>query len=162
MSRTSNGVSNEQGPILVAVDFSDYSRTALIWAGELAQALGAPIVLLHVVHDPAEAPGYYRKDMKNTVRPMKDVAESMMQDFLQEVRNANSELESLNTLETILVTGLPVTQILTAADKLKARMIVMGSQGLTGLTHLLIGSKAEQVVRLAKIPVTIVKVPNEE
>jgi universal stress protein A len=36
-------------------------------------------------------------------------------------------------------------------------MIVMGSQGRTGLAHLLLGSKAERVVRLSPIPVTIVK-----
>jgi nucleotide-binding universal stress UspA family protein len=36
-------------------------------------------------------------------------------------------------------------------------MIIMGSQGRTGLSHLMLGSKAEQVVRLAKIPVMIVK-----
>jgi len=36
-------------------------------------------------------------------------------------------------------------------------MIVMGSQGRTGLAHALLGSKAEQVVRLSPIPVTIVK-----
>ena len=55
------------------------------------------------------------------------------------------------------MTGLPVTRILETAENIDARMIVMGSQGLTGLAHLLIGSKAEQVVRLSKIPVTIVK-----
>jgi nucleotide-binding universal stress UspA family protein len=36
-------------------------------------------------------------------------------------------------------------------------MIVMGSQGRTGLSHVLLGSKAEQVVRLASIPVMIIK-----
>jgi nucleotide-binding universal stress UspA family protein len=65
--------------------------------------------------------------------------------------------ESFKSLETRIVTGLPVTRILETAENIDARMIVMGSQGLTGLAHLLIGSKAEQVVRLAKIPVTIVK-----
>jgi universal stress protein A len=36
-------------------------------------------------------------------------------------------------------------------------MIVMASQGRTGLAHVMLGSKAEQVVRLAPIPVMIVK-----
>ncbi|MGB5472794.1 MAG: universal stress protein, partial [Gammaproteobacteria bacterium] len=54
-------------------------------------------------------------------------------------------------------TGLPVNRILELADKSAARMIVMGSQGRTGLARALLGSKAEQVVRLAHIPVTIVK-----
>ena len=38
-------------------------------------------------------------------------------------------------------------------------MIVMGSQGRTGLEHLLLGSIAERVAQLSSIPVTIVKGP---
>ena len=53
--------------------------------------------------------------------------------------------------------GLPVNRILEVAKKSDARMIVMGSQGRTGLKHALLGSKAEQVVHLSPIPVTIVK-----
>ncbi len=41
-------------------------------------------------------------------------------------------------------------------------MIIMGSQGRTGLAHLMLGSKAEQVVRMARIPVTIVKAPETQ
>jgi nucleotide-binding universal stress UspA family protein len=64
---------------------------------------------------------------------------------------------AMATAETSLVVGLPVTRILETAARVKAGMIVMGSQGRTGLAHALLGSKAEQVVRLAPIPVTIVK-----
>jgi nucleotide-binding universal stress UspA family protein len=41
-------------------------------------------------------------------------------------------------------------------------MIVMGSKGRTGLSHILLGSKAEQIVRLSPIPVTIVKAQTEQ
>ena len=91
------------------------------------------------------------------MRPMEDVAEKMMQQFIQKLNQKSSSFKSFSNLETRIVTGLPVSRILETADNLGAKMIVMGSQGLTGLKHLLIGSKAEQVVRLAKIPVTIVK-----
>jgi nucleotide-binding universal stress UspA family protein len=57
----------------------------------------------------------------------------------------------------MLVVGLPVNRILESAEKIHARMIVMGSQGRTGLAHALLGSKAEQVVRLSPAPVMIVK-----
>jgi len=36
-------------------------------------------------------------------------------------------------------------------------MVVMGSQGRTGLKHMMLGSKAEQVIKLCPVPVTIVK-----
>jgi nucleotide-binding universal stress UspA family protein len=55
------------------------------------------------------------------------------------------------------VVGTPVTRILEIAKKKKARMIIIGSHGRTGLSHLLVGSKAERVVQLSPIPVTVVK-----
>ncbi len=59
--------------------------------------------------------------------------------------------------------GLPATRILEVAHALGAQLIVMGSRGRTGLSHLLLGSKAQRVVQLSRIPVTIVKSwPDEE
>ena len=147
----------QQGPILVAADFSANSKIAVIWAIDLAIALSAPVVLIHIVHDRAEGPGYYRHDKKDAMRPMEDIAGKMMLDFTESLGEKGLQYKSFENIETRIVTGLPVTRILETAENIGARMIVMGSQGLTGLAHLLIGSKAEQVVRLAKIPVTIVK-----
>lgn len=147
----------QPGPILVAADFSANSKTAVIWAIDLAIALSAPIVLIHIVHDRAEGPGYYRHDKKDAMRPMEDIAEKMMLGFVENLGEESLQYKSFKNIKTRIVTGLPVTRILETAKNIDARMIVMGSQGLTGLAHLLIGSKAEQVVRLAKIPVTIVK-----
>jgi nucleotide-binding universal stress UspA family protein len=147
----------QPAPILVAADFSANSKTAVIWAIDLAIALSAPIVLIHIVHDRAEGPGYYRHDKKDAMRPMEDVAGKMMLDFVEKLGEKGLQYKTFKNIETRIVTGLPVTRILETAENIDARMIVMGSQGLTGLAHLLIGSKAEQVVRLAKIPVTIVK-----
>ena len=151
--------STQQGQILVATDFSEHSRFAVRWALDLADSLKSSIFLLHVVHDRAEGPGYYRHDKKDAMRPMEDIAERMLQKFIDDIGDENSQFESYKNLNTEIVTGLPVTKILEVAERINARMIVMGSQGLTGLAHLLIGSKAEQVVRISKIPVTIVKSP---
>jgi nucleotide-binding universal stress UspA family protein len=145
-------------PILVPVDFSPCSEEALLYAADLAAALQFPLIVLHVVHDPGQAPGYYAmKGRKKQLRRMEDVAAEMMEEFMLGMKRKHPDHPTLATAETSLVVGLPVTRILETAAKVKAGMIVMGSQGRTGLAHVLLGSKSEQVVRLSPIPVTIVK-----
>jgi nucleotide-binding universal stress UspA family protein len=145
-------------PILVPVDFSPCSEEALLYAADLAATLQFPLIVLHVVHDPGQAPGYYAmKGRKKQLRRMEDVAAEMMEDFMLAMKKKHPDLPALAQAETRLVIGLPVTRILETADQVQAGMIVMGSQGRTGLAHVLLGSKAEQVVRLSPIPVTIVK-----
>ena len=145
-------------PILVPVDFSPCSEEALLYAADLAATLQFPLIVLHVVHDPGQAPGYYAmKGRKKQLRRMEDVAADMMEEFMNAMKKKHPDQPAMATAETSLVVGLPVTRILETAAKVKAGMIVMGSQGRTGLAHVLLGSKSEQVVRLAPIPVIIVK-----
>lgn len=145
-------------PILVPVDFSAHSEAALMFACELAECMKSPLVVLHVVHDPGEAPGFYagRHD-KNELKKMEDVASEMMAEFMKRVSGDHPDYANLKDARTMLLTGLPVTRILEVAEKTQARVLVMGSKGRTGLSHILLGSKAEQVVRLSPFPVTIVK-----
>jgi len=145
--------------LLVPIDFSPYSTAALLKACELADCLKASVVVLHVVHDPSGLPGYYAKitKKKRLVR-IEDVAGEMLEEYIAKLLKSNPQLKSLAKSTTRLVTGLPVTRILEVAKQINASMIIMGSQGRTGLEHIMLGSKAEQVVHLSPIPVTIVKI----
>ena len=145
-------------PILVPIDFSPSSEAAVLQAVELAEALRAPVTVLHVVHDLTATPGYKAlKGARKQLRRMEDIANDMLQEFMQEMQKKHPGLDALQNAEKLLVVGIPVTRILEAAEKVNARMLVMGSQGRTGLSHVLLGSKAEQVVHLARIPVLIIK-----
>ena len=154
---------SSEAPILVPVDFSSHSEDALVWAAEVASAQGAPMVVLHVVHDPAEAPGYYLEaqaggdhDPAPPLRSLEEAARIMMERFVETVAERHPVLKDVE-VRLELVVGVPTSRILEVAEALGARLIVMGSQGRTGLPRALLGSKAESVVRLARIPVTIVK-----
>ena len=150
----------DQGPVLVPVDFSPPSAAALAWAARMCGCISAPLLVLHVAHDPESAPGYYvRSKRKKHLRRIEEAAAEMMEDFLAQVAEDNPKNKLLQGVESMLVHGLPVTRILEVADKVDASMIVMGSQGRTGLPHLLLGSKAERIAQLAQVPVTIVKEP---
>ncbi len=153
----------DAGPILVPVDFSPHSEAALLTAADLATCFGAHLLVLHVVHDPERMPGYYaRMAKKKTLARMEDVAGEMLDSFLAKLREAHPDNKELRQAESILVSGLPVTRILQLAEKRRARLVVMGSKGVTGLRHLLLGSVAEQVVHLAQMPVTIVKARSKD
>ena len=145
--------------LLVAVDFTSYSKEALFFASKLANCLGAQLLVLHVIHDPAEAPGFYapKGKQKKFLQSMEEAAEEMMGDFLKQMRKAHPDQMPIQDATPLLVVGTPVTRIIEIADKKNAGMIILGSHGRTGLSHLLIGSKAERVVQLSPIPVTVVK-----
>ena len=149
--------------ILVAVDFSPVSDDVMTCASELAERLDKHLVILHVVHDPGEAPGYYHvKGHDKVLRRIEDVAREMLDKFLARTRKRLPDNQRLRRSKTLLPTGLPVTRILEVVTRLQPWMVVMGSKGRTGMAHVLLGSKAEQVVRLCPVPVMVVKGPRPE
>lgn len=146
-----------QGPVLVAVDFSEDSRAAVAWAGAEAGRLGVGLLILHVVHEPASSPGFYRPVDEDWLRPMADIAHEMMDTFVASMCTELPALKALAGAEIRLVTGLPAGRIIEVADAIGAPLIVVGSRGRTGLPHILLGSVAERVVQLAPMPVVVVK-----
>jgi nucleotide-binding universal stress UspA family protein len=153
---------SKQGGILVPVDFSECSEHALEFAGWIASGLGMPITVLHVVHDPGEAPGHYSvRGRKKQLRRMEEVATEMLKSFIDATAEKNQEVASLQELEGKLVVGLPVTRILEVIESIGPTLVIMGSHGRTGLSRMLLGSKAERVVRASPVPVLIVKMPGE-
>ena len=151
----------DNSTLLVAVDFTPFSEEALIFASHLAEKLSARLLVLHVIHDPAEAPGFYahKGKKKKFLQSMEDAAEEMMQGFMKKMRKAHPGQKPIKEAKPLLVVGTPVARILEIAKKKKADMIILGSHGRTGLSHMLVGSKAERVVQLSPIPVTVVKDP---
>jgi len=152
-----NDISSTTNPILVAIDFSEDSKAALIWACKLAENSGSPLVLLHVVHDLASSPGFYQTKKSDHMQPMQEVAESMMDEFLLALRSEHPELHALETADLQFVPGLPPSRIVEVAGLLKASLIAIGSRGITCLPHKLLGADAERVVELSFIPVVVVK-----
>lgn len=147
-------------PILVPVDFSPYSEAALLEAARLAGCTGQRLLVLHVIHDPAAMPGYYGQiTKKKKLMRIEDLAREAFDNFVGRIRENYPSLKPLAVCDELLVVGLPLTRILEVIERSGATMVVMGSQGRTGLDHLMLGSKAEQVVRFSPVPVMIVKAP---
>ncbi len=166
--------SKTAAPIVVAVDFSTESARALAVAADFSTALDLPLLLLHVVHDPGHAPGFYlakskakgadkkalKKAVKKTAKRTRTIcaaAEDMLRDFADQVRADQPHLAALEGARTRLVIGTPAKRIVEVAEEEGAKLIVMGTRGRSPLGGILLGSNAHRVVQLSPIPVTLVK-----
>jgi universal stress protein E len=153
MEPTSTG-SASAPRILVGTDFSPTAKVAVDWAIELARQQGARVEIIHAVTVPPSVPEY--------VSPG---ALAPGPFFDEEVRRAaqtrlDEEAASLRAkgieVETWLSLGTPSMVISDRAAETSALAIVIGTRGLTGLRHVLLGSTAERLVQKAPCPVLVV------
>ena len=132
--------------ILVPVDFAEYSEKAVTIAGGLLSEAGQ-LTLQHVVATPIH-PSFYA----GGVTRMFDVDPELP------VRVGEKVSDLYGGAHDIVVTeGDPAHEILSTAESKDAQLIVMGTRGLSGLDHVLLGSVTERVIRKAAVPVLAVK-----
>ena len=135
--------------ILVAVDFSDSSAKALAHALELAEKFDSQLLLLHVLHDPADAPGFYasKKAGKKVLKNMEQAAAEMMAEFV------DKHARKWKKTEARIVPGLPAEGVVRMAGDEKFDLVVVGTRGHSGVKRLLLGSVADKVIRACRCPV---------
>jgi universal stress protein A len=132
--------------ILHATDFSPHSENAFQVACSLARDHGGKVIVLHVAESPVVLGGVM------TPPPPEDNLAAITEQ-LRKVQSPDGKIPVAHRLEE----GEPVAEILRIAQEAKCDLIVIGTHGRTGLSHLLMGSVAEQVVRKATCPVLVVK-----
>ena len=139
---------------LVPLDFSESANLALDYAITLAGKLGARLTLLHVI----QSLPLGGVDMGVTV-PL-----AYLQDLEAEIRRSLAScLERVTAAglegDMVMVHGVPFHEIIEMAKTQQVDLIVMGTHSRTGLQHILLGSVAEKVVRLAPCPVLVARQP---
>jgi nucleotide-binding universal stress UspA family protein len=140
--------------ILVPTDFSEMSDAALEWAKTIAATMGASLHLLHVFEDPFVA-GAFGADAYVPMAPSTRAA--LLEDARARLATRLTPGERARFRATTeIVTGLSAQTIVDYAAEQKIDLIVMGTHGRTGVAHLLLGSVAEKVVRIAPCPVLTV------
>jgi len=118
--------------ILVAVDFSEHAKPVIDWGTHLAEEHGSRLILLHAYHLPVEF-----QQLEGAYLPqefwtnVKLEAQQQLAKYSEEISRQNVDL------------------------------IVIGTRGLSGLKHLLLGSIAKRVVQKAPCPVLTVKLPEQ-
>ena len=138
--------------ILVPTDFSPDAEVAVQQAVELAKAFKARVTLLHAYHVPLPVlPAESYSIPADLIDSVRDAAKSRLAELEGQVSQSGLEVGSELSAEP------PSLAIVDAAERLGVDLIVMGTRGLTGLKHVVLGSIAERTLRHAPCPVLTVK-----
>ncbi len=141
--------------ILFATDFTENCEHAFQYALGFAKQFGSRLIIMHVINEPVDLRGFYvpHISFESLEKEIAEGADAMMQKFCR------MQMGEFTDFESCLATGVPYEEILKKAREVSASLIVMGTQGRTGLDHLLFGSTAESVFRRATCPVMTVRLP---
>ena len=131
--------------ILLAVDGSEHSKKAAVAAAEIAQGSNGEVRVLHVHEVGAFAP------LESSVE-----SQALVDGVVDELLGAGVKAVGDAVAAR---TGSTASTVLDGAITFGSDLIVMGTHGRTGLQHVLLGSVAEKVVRLAPCPVLVVRQP---
>ena len=139
--------------IIVPVDFSQYAKLALSYAAELSSLFKADMHVLHVV-DEVVYPDFYPP----VIPSGGSITDELRDKSLMRLKSLLRDIPDTGMPSFVHVcAGRAASAIPDFASEQQADLIVLASHGLTGLSHMLLGSVSEQVVRRATCPVFTVK-----
>jgi nucleotide-binding universal stress UspA family protein len=137
--------------ILVPTDFGDPSQQALEIALELGRTLGAELTIMHACEIPAYAyPGMAVAPM-DLLSPIEEAAGKKLDELVSTLS------QRCRSCKGVLKVGIPWQEILEVVNETQADLVVMGTHGRRGVTHALLGSVAERIVRMSPVPVLTVR-----
>jgi nucleotide-binding universal stress UspA family protein len=134
--------------VLCPVDFSETSRKALRYAGAIATWYEAVLHVMHVIPDPSASNVALASAVPATVaEQIRAAADAALKDFVDKA-DLSAPLAGLH-----IRSGSPAAEILEYASRTNPDLLILGTHGRSGLSHLLVGSNAERVVAHASCPV---------
>jgi nucleotide-binding universal stress UspA family protein len=140
------------GAILTATDFSDTAERAGNFARELSRRFQAQLHLLHVIvilEDP-----HIEDDHRHRLEELVASGDDARR---RDLENSSGEQPGVDVTPHMVRGLAPAEVIVETASNLGCELIVMGTHGRRGLSHLLLGSVAERVVRTSSVPVLTVR-----
>ena len=157
--------------ILYATDLSENARYAFSYAASLADQYDAGITVLHVLEVASASANLqlvslmgeerWNEVLRQNTQDILDVVKQKLDQFCEDMKAEDKACRFI--VDDIVVRqGHAVEQILAQAEAVGYDLIVMGTHGHGILAGALMGSTARRVVRYSKIPVLVVRLPEEE
>jgi universal stress protein A len=139
--------------VAVATDFSKAADQALRYGLTFAGQFGAELHLVHVIEDiipTVPEPGLAMLPTQEIMQTLRKSSEEAMAQQIARIPAGKTNLVK------VVREGVPFREVDNYAREMEIDLLVIGTHGRTGLSHLLLGSVAERVLRSAPCPVLTV------
>ncbi len=144
--------------ILVAIDFSQFSKFILEYAVNLAVPLNADLVLANVIN---------QRDIDIVSKLSLNISSMSVQEYIDQTRN--ERLQAMDAMmhdlrvthlkyQKIIKTGAPFVELVQAITDTQSDLAVMGSRGRGNIAGVLFGSTAEKLFRRSPVPLLSLRV----
>jgi len=146
--------------LLVPVDFSEYSKTACLFAFSVAKSIGAEIKILHVYNDPFADSSYsnnrtsYEKFSKSVLREVEQMVKANMLKFIDDLEKEliQHDFENIK-YHYSLKKGKPEYQIVKLSELYKPYLIILGTKGVGEMPNDIVGGVTLKVIENTEVPI---------
>jgi len=138
--------------LLIPFDFSQCSKKALTYGVEFSKTYNASLTAIHIVEQPIH-PAFYAGGVKSVFELNPNIEKKAKENFDNIITKIDKDIK----YNFILKEGEIHKGITDFALNNKTDLLIMGTHGLSGIEHFLIGSTTEKVIRRTDIPVLTVK-----
>lgn len=167
--------------ILYTTDLSESARLAFAYAASLAEKYGAEITILHVLMEDTKMEagimGYIGEDRWRQIKEqnVKEARQALigkkrdnveirygLEQFAEDMTAGMEGPSKPRTDEVVIRRGNPVDRIIEVSTERNCDLIVMGTHGHGIIADAMMGSTARRVIRRSKLPVLVIRLPDEE
>jgi len=135
--------------ILIATDGSEKNQPAVRKSVEIARECGSTLYAIYVIDNTSVTSAQPEVLMGDVYMKLKAEGEKAVERIKEMAKGVN--------LEALVLSGRPANIVTGFAAKNRVDLIVVGSQGKSGLERLILGSVAESIIRMADCMVLVVK-----
>ncbi|MGD2029469.1 MAG: universal stress protein [Desulfobacterales bacterium] len=143
--------------IMVACDFSEYSKQSLKYAAELAEDLKAEIIITHVINE-RDVNSVRMAAMYSGAISENDFIQDKMESRLTRIDELIEEISASHLpIKKVIKIGIPFRELIQTVRDEGANLVVMGPKGRSNIEDILFGSTAEKMFRHCPVPLLSIR-----